>query len=334
MGDAMWEIVIKGNSYFNDFTRIEWSGGINGSARVLEVDYIPELKAEVGDKVEFKEDGITLFIGKIFTINRYANRDTFTFVAFDNAIYLNRNRFVKNIYNQQPSQILKQLCGEIGLEVGNVPQDKVKCSFPAINRSAYEIILQAYTIQHKKDKEIYSVVCDGEKIEIAYQGILLNTELNTGDVIREAEYTQSIEEMINQIVVYETKGEKLQILNKVSNEEDKKKYGVFQNVMEFDKEQNNLYNANEMLKGLDNKANIQVDGDTRLISGYTVPVIENVTGLIGKFLIVKDRHIIENGDYYTHLILSFENKMDKVEFDDFKRKAKKEKYTIADVTEK
>lgn len=324
-----WQVVVNGNVYDDDFTRIEWSGGIKGSARVLEVDHLSDITVKTGDKVELRQYGKAIFKGKVFIVNREATSDTFSFIAYDNAVYLNRNKFVKNIYNQQPSQITKLICGEIGLGVGKLPTDKVKCSYPAINRSGYEIILQAYTVQHNKDKEIYSVVCNGEKIEVVKQGTLIGVDLQTED-LREANYTKSIENMINQIIVYETKGDNLQIQNKVSNEEDKSKYGVFQEVMQFDSEQNNLYNAREMLNGLENKAEIQVDGDTKLISGYSITVTESITGIKGTFLIEKDRHIIENNDYYTHLVLSFDNKMDKVEFDNIK-KPKKEKKVVGKI---
>lgn len=322
----MWEIVINGVSYTKHFQQIQWSGDIKGSARRLECQYTDTFPVLVktGDKVYLKHNFKTLFIGKVFTVTRYATKGVFKFVAYDNAIYLNKNRFVKNIYNMQPSQIVKQICAEIGIEVGELPQDKIKCSYPAINRTGYEIILQAYTIQHKKDKVVYSVVCKGENIVIANQGHLLGVKLNSMEDIQDAEYRQSIEDMVNQIVVYKTDGEKLQIMDKVANEEDKKKYGIFQDVMEFDKEQNNLYNAREMLKGLEQKANITVIGNTDLISGYSVSIEENSTKLIGNFLIEMDKHVVENGNYHTILELSFENKMDKVEFDEFKRKKKKE----------
>ena len=326
----MIEIVINGKSYSKMFTKIEWSGDIKGSARKLDVDYIDTfpIQIKVGDKVAFKKDNKTLFIGKVFEIVKYADKGYFKFIAYDNAIYLNKNRFVKNIYNMQPSQIVKMICSELNLKTGNIPQDKVKCSYPAINRNGYEIILQAYTIQHKKDKVIYSVVCRGENIEIANQGQLLNVKLNSKRDIQNAEYRQSIEDMINQIIVYKTDGDKIQIDNKVANEDDKQKYGLFQDVMEFDKEQNNLYNAREMLKGLDQKAMITIIGNENLISGYTIAVEEDTTKLIGNFLIERDKHIITDTNYVTVLELAFENKMDKVEFDKFKRKqerVKKEK---------
>lgn len=324
----MWELMIAQERISRHFTRLEWSGGIKGTSRVLEVEYDDDMtsKMEIGSSVILLKDNERLFVGRIFSKDNSANKGTFSFKAFDDSVYLNKNRFVKNIYEQTPSQILKMICGEIGLRVGKFPQDKVKLSFPAIDKSGYEIILQAYTIQHKKDKQIYSVVCNDGKIEIAHQGILLeDTILDSREDIQEAQYSQSIENMINQIIIYKTENDKLQIIDKVSNESDKKKYGLFQNVMEYEEDVNNIYNAREMLKGLENKANITVIGDVNLQSGYTVAVRQAKIGLIGTFLIERDVHVIEDGNYYTNLELSFENKMDKVEFEEYKKKKEKKK---------
>lgn len=324
----MWSIKIRGKMITKQFSRLEWSGGIKGTSRVLDVTYDDDMaiKIEIGDTVEFMKDDVSLFQGKIFSKNNSTQNGTFSFKAFDDSIYLNKNRFVKNIYNQMPSDILKMICGELGLQVGIFPEDKVKCSFPAIDKSGYEIILQAYMIQHKKDQQIYSVVCNDGRIEIAHQGILLeDVILDSKEDIQEAQYSQSIEDMINQIIIYKTDKDKLQIVDKVANEEDKQKYGIFQNVMEFEEDVNNIYNAREMLKGLESKATVTVLGDVNLQAGYSVAVRQADIGLIGTFLIERDMHIIEDGHYSVDLELSFENKMDKVEFEEYKKKKKKKK---------
>lgn len=152
-------IIINDIEYSKYFKRVEWSGGINGSSRVLKVNYEHDkIKPKLGDKVEFKlDDTKTLFLGKIFEITSNANKTVNTFKCYDASIYLNKNKFVKNYFNRVPSEIVKEICGELSLNVGELPVDKVKCTFPALGRSGYEIILAAYTIQHNKDKLIYSL---------------------------------------------------------------------------------------------------------------------------------------------------------------------------------
>lgn len=325
----MVEIKINENIFKKKINRIEWSGGIHGSSRKLNVDFqtTENINVNVGDSVEFKMDNTeTLFKGKVFTVEKNTDRKNTNFIAYDNSIYLNKNFFVKNYFNRVPSEIVKEICGELGLEVGRLPKDKVKCTFPAIDKSAYQIILAAYTIQHNKDKAIYSVTCDNGKIEIGDQGVLLeDLELDSYNDLRSTRYGESIEDMVNQIIVYKTEKEKQQIIDKVANEEDKKKYGLFQDVVEYTKDMNNIFNARDMLKGKQSYANVITNGNPDLIAGYSVAIKEHNTGLIGSFLIKNDTHIFQDGDYYTNLELVFDNVMDKVELEQKEKKKKKRK---------
>ena len=247
-----------------------------------------------------------------------------TFSCFDNSIYLNKNYFVKNFSKKKPSQILKEICGELKLEVGNVPKDIVDCTYPAINRSGYQIILNAYTIQHRKDKKIYSIVSNDGKIDIIEQGSLADVLLHSEQDIKSSKYGEDIEKMVNQIVIYKTEKEKQQIVDKVENKEDKEKYGLFQKVMQYDKDRDNINNAKEMLKSVEKTGNITCIGNVLIQSGYSIGIHEPHTNLVGSFLVKNDTHVWENDVYYCDVELAFENVMDKTEFED-KPKSKKSK---------
>lgn len=323
----MIEIYINDKKYTNIFGTVEWSGSITQSARVLEFEYkSEELKLDLGDKIVFKLDSTKeLFHGIVTFIQNNSDGTLNKVTAQDTSFRLNKNRFIKNYFEKFPSEIVKEICGELELEVGKLPKDVVKCTFPAIDMSGYEIILSAYTIQHNKDKKIYSLVSNNEKIDIVEQGVILEgVELNGKYDIRTAEYSEDLERMINQIVIYKTENDKAQILDKVANEEDKKKYGLFQDVMKYEEDMNNIFNAKDMLKGVEQTGYITVNGNPNLKSGYRVAVREEQTGLIGLFIIETDNHYWENGDYSTVLKLNFENSMNKIELDNMLRTMKKE----------
>ena len=324
---SMIEIYINDKKYTNIFGDVEWSGSVTQSARILEFEYKPEeLKLVLGDKVVFKLDSTKeLFYGIVTFIQNNSDGTLNKVTAQDTSFRLNKNRFIKNYFEKFPSEIVKEICGELELEVGKLPKDVVKCTFPAIDMSGYEIILSAYTIQHNKDKKIYSLVSNNGKIDIVEQGVILESvELNGKYDIRTAEYSEDLERMINQIVIYKTENDKAQILDKVANEEDKKKYGLFQDVMKYEEDMNNIFNAKDMLKGVEQTGYITVNGNPNLKSGYRVAVREEQTGLIGLFIIETDNHYWENGDYSTVLKLSFENSMNKIELDNMLRTMKKE----------
>ena len=321
----MLKIVVNNEEHIKNFERITWKGGINGTSRTLEVKYLDDKAiAKLGDKVEFYVDEDKLFTGKVFSVEVSGQSKIKTFSCFDNSIYLNKNYFVKNFNKKKPSQILKEICGELKLEVGTVPKDVVDCTYPAVNRSGYQIILNAYTIQHRKDKKIYSIVSNDGKIEVIEQGALADVLLHSEQDIKSSRYGEDIEKMVNQIVIYKTEKEKQQIVDKVENKEDKEKYGLFQKVMQYDKDRDNINNAKEMLKSVEKTGNITCLGNVLIQSGYSIGIHEPHTNLVGSFLVKNDTHIWENDVYYCDVELAFENVMDKTEFED-KQKSKKSK---------
>lgn len=321
----MLKIVVNNEEHIKNFERITWKGGINGTSRTLEVKYLDDKAiAKLGDKVEFYVDEDKLFTGKVFSVEVSGQSKIKTFSCFDNSIYLNKNYFVKNFNKKKPSQILKEICGELKLEVGTVPKDVVDCTYPAVNRSGYQIILNAYTIQHRKDKKIYSIVSNDGKIEVIEQGALADVLLHSEQDIKSSKYGEDIEKMVNQIVIYKTEKEKQQIVDKVENKEDKEKYGLFQKVMQYDKDRDNINNAKEMLKSVEKTGNITCLGNVLIQSGYSIGIHEPHTNLVGSFLVKNDTHIWENDVYYCDVELAFENVMDKTEFED-KPKSKKSK---------
>ena len=320
----MLKIIVNSEEHVKKF-EIIWKGGINGTSRTLEVKYLDDSTiAKLGDKVEFFLDEDKLFTGKVFSVEVTGQSKIKTFSCFDNSIYLNKNYFVKNFNKKKPSQILKEICGELKLEVGTVPKDIVDCTYPAVNRSGYQIILNAYTIQHRKDKKIYSIVSNDGKIEVIEQGTLADVLLHSEKDIKSSKYGEDIEKMVNQIVIYKTEKEKQQIVDKVENKEDKEKYGLFQKVMQYDKDKDNINNAREMLKSVEKTGNITCLGNTLIQSGYSIGIHEPNTNLVGSFLVKNDTHVWENDVYYCDVELAFENVMDKTEFED-KPKSKKSK---------
>ena len=321
----MLKIIVNNEEHIKKFERIIWKGGINGTSRTLEVKYLDDTTiAKLGDKVEFYVDEDKLFTGKVFSVEVTGQSKIKTFNCFDNSIYLNKNYFVKNFNKKKPSQILKEICGELKLEVGTVPKDIVDCTYPAINRSGYQIILNAYTIQHRKDKKIYSIVSNDGKIEVIEQGALADVLLDSEQDIKSSKYGEDLEKMVNQIVIYKTEKEKQQIVDKVENKEDKEKYGLFQTVMQYDKDRDIINNAKEMLKSVEKTGNITCIGNVLIQSGYSIGIHEPHTNLVGSFLVKNDTHVWENDVYYCDVELAFENVMDKTEFED-KAKSKKSK---------
>lgn len=312
----------KGQIFKDCFESVEWSGSIKTSARSLEVVYLKDKALfELGERVEFIVDDVILFIGVVFTIEQDTNSETYTMKAYDNAIRLNKNSFIENYYEQTPSQITKNILAQLGIEAGTLPIDKTECTFPAIDRTGYDIILTAYKLQNAKDGVIYSIISENEKISVVEQGIFLpGVTLTSGVNIRRARYSKSIEDMVNKVIIYESN----KAIAIKENNEDKLKYGIFQKVQEQDNNNEVYLQINKLLKGVQENSDLTVDGNIYLMSGYSVAVkVREFSKKNIIFLISSDRHIWRSGDYVTYISSNFENIMNDV---DIVKAQKREEY--------
>lgn len=321
----------KGIIYKDILLNIVWGGDIKTSTRYLEVSFKSDenINFECGDKVELISNFFeVLFIGDIFVI-RKNTKEEYSFKAFDKAFRLNKNYLVKNYFNQLPSEITKGVLAEIGLQVGTLPKDAVRCTFPAWNRTAYSIILMCYKIQHNQDKKIYSIVSEGEKISVIEQGTLCNTKIIDGINILNANYSKSIEDIVNKVVLYTMNKQRPAVIGNKIDDESIKKYGVFQIAQEQDKSNAAYLQVQNILKKEEENAEIEVLGDTELISGFSVPIkINNLSNLNGVFLIKSDRHTWTANTYKTSLELAFENVMNDVDIETYPASKKKKKTEV------
>ncbi len=312
----MISIKYGGKIYKNVFESVEWSGSIKTSTRILEVVYLKDkIKFELGKEIEFLVDNNIVFVGDVVDIRQNTKDETYTVKAMDKAFRLNKNSFIKNYDNVLPSEITKEILGELKIDVGDLPLDRTRCTFPTLDRTAYEIILSAYKIQSSKDNKIYSIICDDNKISVVEQGLLIpDTVLSSSVNIRSANYSQSIEKMVNKVILYETKDGVSKIVGIRSNQADIAKYGVFQEVQEQDKTNASYLQVEKLLEGIGEEADLEVDGKIYLTSGYSVPVkVDSLSRLNGVFYIKSDRHIWTSSDYVTYISLAFENVMNDVD---------------------
>ena len=325
----MISIKTNGITYNNIFEMVEWCGSIKTSCRTLEVTYLKDkAKFELGQEIEFIVDGKRIFIGKIFKISQNTEEETNTIKAYDNAISLNKNNFIENYCNIPPSNIAKNIITRLKIGVGELPPDRTKCTYPALDRTGYEIILMAYKLQAAKDNKVYSIVSENNKISVVEQGTLIpDFSLTSSTNIRQAKYSESIEEMVNKVILYETvDGESKPIAIK-ENSEEISKYGVFQRVQEQDKNNEVYLQVNNILKGIQESSDLTVDGNIYLMSGFSVPIkVKTLSKLNLTFLIETDRHVWTSNDYVTYITLAFENVMNDVEID--KTAKKKEEFEV------
>jgi hypothetical protein len=113
----------------------------------------------------------------------------------------------------------------------------------------------------------------------------------------------------------------VQIIGKVKNADWVKQYGSFQKVYRREDGIDAQDVAKNMLKGMERKGTVQAIGDITCITGYSVAIRDEYTGMWGIFQIDSDTHTWENGVHKMTLELNFDEIMDETKYRNKKQKA-------------
>ena len=313
-------------------TRITWSGEFTNVARKLEVDmahspsdyYLPKVVIDYGDMVRLWDDeGKELFRGIVFTKEKSYNSDTLKFICFDNGIYLKRNKGAYNFKNMTPEGMVAKICSDFGITLQYAEQTNVKLSRIAVGEDLYTMIMKGYSYASASLGELYIPIFIKGKLNIIPKGaicseIVLENKAN----LRDSTFSGTIENMVNQVVIVDKDGNKK---GEVKNDEWIKAFGRMQEVYSIEEGKNSTEMAEKLLKGVEEKASIEVSGNIDYRTGFAVFVNDEYTGLTGLFYIDADEHTWENGDHITRLTLSFENIMDLKDVEDVAKKVEKSK---------
>lgn len=276
---------------------IRWSGNKDTVSRTLEFEYISGDACETGDKIIFIEDGKILFVGQVYYIDFSSDGKNISVKCFD-AIYNMVKSDATGRFNGTLADISTQICKIFGLNSqikGNKAQIEV---ITTGDLTYYDIIHKASKIDFEDKKfnirmsGTNSLVLESQLDEPVYT---LSSSVN----IREAEYSESIENMINTISIVTSDGV---VLETRDNSQDIAKYGIFQNI-ERQREDDNKTELE--LKSVEYGGDLLVDGNTILTTGKKVTIKEPLTGIIGDFFITSDTHTWVDGDYNTQLGIDY-----------------------------
>jgi hypothetical protein len=129
---------------------------------------------------------------------------------------------------------------------------------------------------------------DTLKVQLPMQEPIDTFEI--GKNIRASSFKQSMSDMINKVIMIDNDGK---IYGKAENKEDLSKYGLFQDVYNYNTDiNNNIAEAKKQLKTVSNEASIVANNNNECISGKYVKVIEPVNKIEGIFEIISDSHEI------------------------------------------
>ena len=276
---------------------VQWSGAKDLVTRTLNFSFlynplkeeIPKYQARVNSKVEWREDNKTLFLGYIETLPYNTDEDTVSVSCPDLASRLVRSKFVGRMRGTL-KQLANNICGAFniknGIESDNTHVHNIVSDG---DLTYYDILKTACDTMFER----YTLYMDGDTLKLASHEVQNTFEIYKN--IRSSSFKQSMSDMVTKVLVIDNDGN---LLNAVEDKENLAKFGLFQEVYNYNKDcKNNLAEAKKLLKGVDNEATIVCDNDNNCISGRFIKIIEPVNNFQGVFEIQTDNHTIGVDSY-------------------------------------
>lgn len=295
-------------------TRIEWSGSRLQAARRLQFDMIqdtrdPNLPNHPIDNGEtifaYDEDGNLRFQGNVYRIEKDVQQSKLCVTAYDNLFILNKSKTTRKFDSMAAEDIIRVVCGELGIKVGEMVSMGVPVSFIAVRKSGYQIILMALTETSKKTDKKYAAVMKGDTLSVIEKGTLVEGyAANAFNNVLNGHYSESIEDMVNQVMITDAEGN---VIGYQSNDDQIQKYSMIQDVYKSSPKANAQEDIKTMLKGPDRAGVIECLGNYDVMAPYSIQIQEQL--FKGQFWIKSDTHIFEGGIHVMKLELEFENLM-------------------------
>lgn len=264
-----------------------------------------------------------VFVGNIYKIERDRAKGTLHIVAHDHAFVLAHSKTTRKFTSITPEEITKQICAELGVLPGDIVETGTPVSFIANRKTGYQIIMGAYNeaakiIKQKagkdengKDKEDpkYQLLMDGAKLNVIKKGeIIKDFVLDAAANMTESTYAESIENIINQVMVVDSEGN---AEDYIRDDDDIKKHSMFQDVYKEDPNKDTQTEAKVLLKKPERMGTVVALGDYRVVSSYSVEVRDSLqNSQSAQFWVKSDTHTFRDGEHEMKLVLEYENMME------------------------
>ena len=308
--------------------KVTWEGSRLNVARKLVFSYVqdardpnlPNYVINCGETVYgYDEDGNLQFQGNVYDIEKDVQQSTVTVTAYDNLFILCRSKTTRKFTDMLAEDIAKAVCSELGIKAGKLAETGKKTSFIAQEKTGYQIIMIAYTDAanqinasktNKDDPDVlFHPVMRGDELDVIKKGDLIEgMEANQFTNIENSQYRESIEELVDSVMVTDQQGN---VTGYQTKDDWIKKYSMVQDVYKTNPNDNAQTEINKLFKGPERSGVIQMLGNYAAKSSYSIQIKDILTELCGKFWIKSDTHTFENGVHEMRLEIEFENIMNK-----------------------
>lgn len=320
----------NGQAHVSDITEavsgVSWGGSVSQAARTAEISVINapndanaenlKLNIGAGDAVRLYEGGELIFFGEVQNAKKTGETGTVSYSCYDLLNHFLRSTGVYNFSNTTAERIAEKVCADLGVKAGSIAATNVAIKKMILDGDTfYDIIMKAYTKAAKQTGKQYMCRMDGASLSVVEKGKAAgNFILAEGVNITNAEYEETIENMVNVVKIYDEKGAQ------AGEERDDgwvEKYGIYQQVYKKESGINEKAAARGMLRGVEKRVRVDgINGSLECIAGNGVAVLDSASGLCGLFWIDSDTHTWENGTHAMSLELNFQSIMDSKEYEE------------------
>jgi hypothetical protein len=256
----------------------------------------------------FKDDGDELFRGYLFSRDKSNSSNEMTVTAYDGLIYLTKSKGTYNFKNMTAEAITSKVAADFRISVGEIATTGISQSFIADGQTIYDIIIQAYSGASVQNGKVYMPLMDAGLLNIIEKGSLVaDYELSDDTNIIDSQYTESIENVIDRVKIYDDKENQVGM---VENADWVKSYGILQEIYKAQTGIDPNTAAKSMLKNIERTSTITALGNVCCVTGMAIFVNEPFTGLSGLFYINTDQHTWQNGEYTMQLTIDLQDVMD------------------------
>ncbi|WP_128893602.1 XkdQ/YqbQ family protein [Longirhabdus pacifica] len=295
-----------------------WSGDTKQAFRVLELKIsntedgkTPVLNIEKGKALQFMYDDEEVFRGVIF--QHHLDIDgIMRITAYDENVYLTKNMDSKKFNNKTASAIIKSLCNEFAIPIGEITDTGYVISKIILRDKTLWNMMNTALMETEKHtgKKYYIYAAQGQlNLRERKENKAEDWVLENGFNILKASHSASIEDLRNQVKVVSGDQDKNPVSKTVKNDDAISAYGLMQHLESTDgnKSSSDVEQlAKQLLQQYDlvkEEVDVEALGAVNVTAGTTVQVKESMTQLDGAFTVITDSHTFENQTHTMRLTL-------------------------------
>ena len=298
----------------NLIVRSVWSGDESTIARKLSASMLHDETElwpvpSLGDGVTLTHDGALLFAGYVVQRTLDSESSTLEFECYDKGTYLTNNDATYKFRQTTAEAMVRTVCDDLGIPVAELAETGIPLNRKFSGVTIDKLARTAYSLAAEQTGDRYAIrmTPDGLSITVRTQSES-SLNLRPRSNLMYATTTESIVDMVNSVGIYDQQGQRI---SSVGDSQAQQLYGTMERHLQQSESGDVFAQAEALLEdnGLSRNVQVQVLGDTRLITGETVVVEEQSTGLRGIFWIDSDSHTWQRDTYTCKLTLNCRNVM-------------------------